>query len=288
MERGHRRSFEHAVLGGLSLLAASLIESFASARAAKVLTRSGRLRRMPERRLFETARFTFDIAASGGAPPGSAAHENVLEIRLLHAFIRQRLLADGTFDVAAWGHPINQEDYASTLLMFSHVYVRGLGQLGVALDQAEREAVHHTWRWIGHVMGIDHELLTASVEDEQRLYAATTRRQFAPDEDSRALAHGLLGAMAGRPPFFLSRTALHVLARRLVGNALGDAFQLERSGPWARGIDGFTLLARARDHIEAHVPMGRLVSRRIGKSVAERIIRNGLSTRAESWVRQAH
>lgn len=285
MQRAHRRSFERAVVGGISLLSASLVESFAAARGAKVLVRSGRLLRMPERRLFETARFTFDIAASGGAPPGSAAHDNVVEIRLLHALIRKRLASDSTFDVAAWGRSINQEDYASTLLMFSHVYMRGLERLGTTLLPEEQAGVQHTWRWIGHVMGVCDELLTKNVHEERLLYAAITRRQFAPDDDSRRLTHDLLSAMANKPPFYLSRTALHALSRHLVGDALGDALHLERSPAWTRGISGFSRLAVARDRLEGRVPLGRRVSRILGRSVADRIIRQGLSVPAESWVR---
>jgi len=122
MAPGHARAMEHSISAGLTLLTASLVESFASAKAAKVLVRSGRLRTVPARRLFETARFVFDIALSHGAPPDSEAHRNVLEVRLLHAFIRRQILTRGAWD-AGWGHPINQEDYASTLLMFSHVFV---------------------------------------------------------------------------------------------------------------------------------------------------------------------
>ncbi|HEX7604776.1 MAG TPA: oxygenase MpaB family protein [Polyangiaceae bacterium] len=284
MAPGHGRAMEHSISAGLTLLAASLVESFASANAAKVLVRSGRLHAAPERRLFETARFVFDIALSRGAPPESDAHRNVLEVRLLHAFIRAQLLGRGPWDTR-WGHPINQEDYASTLLMFSHVFVRGLERLGVHFTEKERAGVHHTWRWVGHVMGVDDALLSRDVDEERELYAAMTRRQFVPDDDSRALAHGLLDAMAGKPPFYLSAEALHTLSRRLVGDGLGDALHLRHSPTWERGLGGMARIAALHDRVERRVPLGRTVARGVGRVVTERIIRQGLSGSSQSWAR---
>jgi hypothetical protein len=285
MRHGQKRSFERAVLGGLSLLAASLIESFAAVGTAKVLVSSGRLLRMPERRLFETGRFTFDIAASGGAPPGSEAHDNVVEIRLLHAFIRKKLRARGGFDEATFGLPINQEDYASTLLMFSHVYVRGLQLLGVTFDQSEQQGVHHNWRWIGHVMGVDSALLTTSADEERLLYAAVSRRQFLPDDNSRTLAHDLLSAMAGKPPFYLPLPALYAVSRRLVGETLAEGLRLPDSPSWARWVERFARMAGLGDRVERRMPLGRLFSRQVGRIAAERMLKNGPQADASSWVR---
>ncbi len=275
MEPGYHRAMERSISAGLSLLAASLVESFANANAAKVLVRSGRLRKAPERRLFETARFVFDIALDRGAPPGSDAHRNVIEIRLLHAFIRGQILARDGWDMR-WGHPINQEDYASTLLMFSHVFVRGLERLGARITERERAAVLHTWRWIGHVMGVDEALVARDVEEECALYDAMARRQFTPDDDSRLLAHTLLDSMAGRPPFYLPADALHAVSRRLVGDRLGDALQLHRSSAWSGGFSGFASAAKWQDRVERRAPFGRAVARVVGRAVTERIIREGL------------
>ena len=282
MAPGHARAMEHSISAGLTLLTASLVESFASAKAAKVLVRSGRLRTVPARRLFETARYVFDIALSHGAPPDSKAHRNVLEVRLLHAFIRRQILTRGAWD-AGWGHPINQEDYASTLLMFSHVFVRGLERLGVAFNDEERAGVHHTWRWVGHVMGVDEALLSKDVREERALYDAMTERQFTPDDDSRALAHGLLDAMASKPPFYLPRVALHTLSRRLVGDRLGDALRLRHSRRWERAFGGLARLAAAHDRVERRAPLGRTIAHGFGQLVTERIIRQGLGSASESW-----
>lgn len=282
MKPGHARGLERSIRSGLTLLAASLVESFASANAAKVLVSSGRLRKAPERRLFETARFVFDIALSGGAPPGSSAHRNVVEVRLLHAFIRGKLVARGDWD-PSFGHPINQEDYASTLLMFSHVYVRGLERLGARFTDEERAAVHHTWRWVGHLMGVDDALLSRDVAEERVLYEAMSRRQFVPNDDSRSLAHGLLDAMAGRAPFYLPAVALHTLSRRLIGDRLGDALRLRKSDPWERAFGALAHAASLQDRVERALPRGRVAARTIGTAFTERVIRDGLRASGESW-----
>ena len=54
----------------------------------------------------------------------------MINVRMVHAFVRRATLKRPDWD-ASWGHPVNQEDYASTLMLFSHVTLRSLGLLGV-------------------------------------------------------------------------------------------------------------------------------------------------------------
>jgi hypothetical protein len=275
MEPSFRVALQNVIPSGLALMAGSLVESYASARGAKVLVRTGRLQSDTVRRLFETAKFASDIALYRGAKVGNEAWRNVVAVRMMHARVRARL--SGAQDWSEeWGLPVNQEDYAGTLFMFSLVYRRSLQRLGVAIDDEFRAANHHVWRHVGWLMGVDEALLTSTVAEERALYDRVKERQFAPDHDSRRLAHGLLEAMAGRPPFFLPAAALYALSRKLVGDELADAFEFPTSKLWARLWRG-TRWVNAVVSRGARAPIVAPASTWTGELLTRGIVATGLS-----------
>lgn len=264
---------KNVIPSGMALMAGSLIESYASGRGAKVLTATGRLRDDTLRRLFETAKFTSDLALGGGAVPGTLAWRNVVAVRLMHAWVRHGLRRKPDWDHDAWGLPVNQEDYAATLFMFSLVYRRSLERLGVPLTPDEHSGAQMNWRHVGWLMGVDPVLLAVDVDDERRRYQAMRQRNYAPDEDSRALAHDLLGAMARQPPFFLPERALHAMARHLIGDELADAFELESSRTWSAAFKGSRAMTLVTAKIARHVDSPSLW---VGSHLTRGIVRFGL------------
>lgn len=268
-------ALQNVIASGLALMAGSLVESYASWRGAKVLVRTGRLQQDTLRRLYETAAFASDIALCRGARVGNRAWENVVGVRLMHARVRHLLTARADWE-DGWGMPVNQEDYAGTLFMFSLVYRRSLERLGVAVDDEVREANHHVWRHVGWLMGVDERLLTPSPTQEKALYREIRRRQFGPDEDSRRLAAGLLRAMAGRPPFFLPLGALQALSRRLIGERLADEFGFPRSRWWSRVWDSSWWLNAVSSRVARRTPGISRASIRIGEQLTNRIVAAGL------------
>lgn len=271
MAPGLHRSEAHTLLSGLCLLTGSLIESFATPEAALILIRSGKLCTEPRLRLYRTARFVHEIVTSGGAPPGTRAHENLLGVRLTHALVRGHVRRHGGWP-AAWGCPLGQVATVSTLTMFSHVFTRSMARLGVMFTPAEWAAQQHTWRWVGHVLGIEAPLLPESVDAEAALYATLAAQRAPPDDNSRTLAHGLLNAMAMQPPFRLPLKALHALCRLNLGDALGDAFALQRPGPWQTAVSGFAAVTAHRSRLEARLPFAQLGARLLGRRLAHRIL----------------
>lgn len=113
MRPGAQLGLRTPVQSALALIMGSLMELYAGARGAKVLIRSGRLESQVIARLHDTTTFVLEIAASRGPRPGTHAHRHVLRTRLVHAFIRHGMLKRGDWNAAAWGHPVNQEDYAA-------------------------------------------------------------------------------------------------------------------------------------------------------------------------------
>ncbi len=231
-------ALQNVIPSGMALMAGSLVESYVSGRGAKVLVATGRLRTDTLRRLFETAKFASDLALDGGAQPGTVAWRNVVAVRVMHAWVRHGLRNRADWDHDKWGLPINQEDYAATLFMFSLVYRRSLERLGIPLTASEHAGAQLNWRYVGWLLGVDEALLPTDCADEARRYATMMRRNYTPDDDSRALALSLLDAMSGNAPFFLPRGALHAFSRRLVGDELADALGIERSRRWDLAVGG--------------------------------------------------
>lgn len=93
------------------------------------------------------------------------------KVRYFHAEMRYRALrTHPPYDVAEHGFPINQEDLAYTLLTFGYVIPAGLEKLGAVLTRAEKEGFLHCWRVVGHLMGIDDDLLTDDWDQAKALY----------------------------------------------------------------------------------------------------------------------
>ncbi len=251
----------------LALVLGSLVETYASSKGAKVLIRGGMLTKHVMRRLHDTTTFVLEIAASRGPRPGTNAHRHIIRTRLVHAFVRHGMDRRGDFDVAAWGEPANQEDTASTLLAFCHVYLRSLGRLGYAPTVDEEDSVHHLYRWVGRLMGVKDELLTTSRAEEQLLYAHIARRQHHPDDDSRQLARSLITTLAGRPPFFLPASALSTLTTHLLGSALASGLGLESSTAWTPLPKTLPLISRAQRRVE-RVPFTAKPLEQVGERVA--------------------
>ena len=276
MRAGAQLGLRTPVQSALALIMGSLMELYAGARGAKVLIRAGRLESQVIARLHDTTTFVLEIAASRGPRPGTYAHRHIIRTRLVHAFIRHGMLKRGDWNAAAWGHPVNQEDLAGTLIAFSHVYLRSMERIGAKPSDDEADSVHHIYRWVGWVMGVDAELLTASRADERLLYAHISRRQLHPDDDSRSLARSLISALDRRAPIFLPAAALAELSREMLGDPLCDALDLPRSPRWAAfGDRALPWLSSVQRTVE-RLPLARFPIELVGEQVARAVYKYGL------------
>lgn len=263
------------VQSAVCLIFGSLLESYGFALGAKVLVRSGMLTNHVLRRLRDTTTFVMELAASRGPRPGTLAHRTILRTRLVHAFVRHGILRRGDWNFD-WGHPVNQEDSASTLLVFSHVYLRSMARLGATPTAEEEASVHHLYRWVGYVLGVAPQLLTEDRAQEQSLYQHIVRRRLHPDDDSRLLAQCLIQALEGGRPLFLPAAALAALARHLLGDALGDALGLRRSPFWNRFTPALPWCCGAQREVE-RIPFARVTLERLGEPFARLFCEFGFS-----------
>ena len=87
---------------------------------------------------------------------------------------------------------INQEDMAGTLMSFSSLIFEGLSVLGIELEPFEKEAYIHCWRVIGHMIGLDDDLIPKNSADAVKLGNRILEHQMANSPQGSELMKSLL------------------------------------------------------------------------------------------------
>ena len=183
---------DRAALGhNYVLFSVSLLAGYLSAGITKTLVATGELEKMAARRIGETSKFLEDIYRSRTLERGSDGFKSTIRVRLMHAFVRHKLLRSG-WECDRWGVPINQADMAGTVLSFSISYLLGLRALGFIFSKRERADLIHLWRYVGRLLGVEGSLLPATERESLQLLWLAAASQEGPDEDGRALARALL------------------------------------------------------------------------------------------------
>lgn len=152
------------------------------------------------RRFLETASFWIDVAEPGALRPGGAGRATALRVRLMHVFVRQRLLRHPSWDLAAWGVPISQGDALLTLMGGSFVPGYGLKLLGYRTSREEIEATLHFWRYVGHLMGVAPRFYPDSVERALGLmFTSMVKGARGSGDDGKLLAQSYLASYLPNP-----------------------------------------------------------------------------------------
>ncbi|MCH8541946.1 MAG: DUF2236 domain-containing protein [Alcanivorax sp.] len=235
IEQARKVSLAFANVRGIALLVSSLVEGYSLSKAAHVLIATGRLHQDVLRRVYETSQMSHNMNVPGNLRPGEPGHRTIMEVRLLHAMVRKYLRERG-WDVAQYDEPINQEDMAFTIIEFNYLSIRGMARMGAVLSEADQQALHHLWRYVAYLNGVDEALLTPSLADEIHLYQRIRQRQYSPNEESRQLTDAVLTALAGQPPFNLPKAFLCELSRQCLGDELADAYALPRHRGWRQAM----------------------------------------------------
>jgi hypothetical protein len=244
----------------------SLPASYAARKGVQVLYRTGYLLNRPVRRVFETTQMVVDVMAPDGLGPDGRGVRTAQKVRLLHAAIRHLVTHDpqNPWD-SSLGVPLNQEDLAGTLTVFSYVVLDGLDRLGIAVTDDDREAYVHAWAAVGRILGVRDELIPASYAEAKALAETIYQRQIGPSPEGAAMAKALVdGLQKMMPPL------LHGLPASLVHFFLGDdpfthqniAEMLEvPHANWTESIARIIgLLGDAIERISSHLhPAARLV-----------------------------
>jgi len=266
---------EMSMLSCTLLFCASLPECYVPVDLASVLHTAGQLERHTDYRVRSTAAMIFPVMLRGGltAPEGGGVAQ-VLKVRLIHATIRHLIMrgnpaiamasgaaaapiaplpdADGApqrdlyhilyargWNVQQHGLPCNQEELAYTLLTFHYVFLRSLRRLGLALTPAEEGAYLHAWNVVGHLLGIEPDLLVQDMDAAKGLFERLQARgldtaqagalPYGAADPRPALAGALMKAMQDEIPLRVLKPFPVLLTRYLCGRA--NACALGLMGP---------------------------------------------------------
>lgn len=210
-----------------TLFCYSLPFCYAARRGVQVLWLTSRLYTNATRRIIETAQMVVDVMRPGGRAPGGTGVRTAQKVRLMHAGVRYQIHAYQGWNPDC-GEPINQEDLAGTLLSFSWVVVDGLRRLGIGFDADEAEAYVHAWRVVGHILGVQPELVPANMADSEALARTIQRRQYVACSEGQEMTAALIGMMQQYVPGNIFDSVPAALARYLMGDANADLLGVER------------------------------------------------------------
>lgn len=278
-------------LGGDYVLSSfALMPGYLASGTAKVLVGTGALERLAYRRLAETSKFVVDVYASPGMARFSAGTKSAVRVRVMHALVRAKLLANG-WDDAQWGVPINQLDMCGTNILFGANFTMGLRSLGFLLSKQEREDLMHLWRYVGRLMGVADDLVATNEREGRRLLRLVGSSQSGPDGDTRRLAEALLGATLERwkgRRFGETLGKLDVgfragLTRLAVGKEAGDALGLPDDG-WKYAILGVFPAVRFFEVVRTVTPFGDRIATAIGRRLVQGYLSRALGGRDPTYV----
>jgi hypothetical protein len=260
MEKGQRLIASYAPFMGASLFTGSLVGGSVFQKMTMVTAMTGMLSGSATQRLTETVAMVIRMAFPGEIRPGHKGHETLARVRLLHSAIRRFLVVDTGRYQHPTEVPICQQDLAVTLALFGYLNIRSLMQLGIKLERDEIDSFILLWRYAGHVLGIDEQLLPTSIEEQQAFFLASLKHQAKPEKLSedikRVLDEVALAAnKQARIPYPVAQTFLHQITRYLAGNDYVTGMKIEDKGDYW-GIRLFRAMGRSFWFIHRYVPGG--------------------------------
>ncbi|AYF77422.1 DUF2236 domain-containing protein [Nocardia yunnanensis] len=152
------------------------------------------------KRQLETVRFWIDVSDPGGLDPGARGRQTAMRVRIMHVFIRRKLMTRPEWDYDAWGVPISIGDATLTLMGGSLVPGLALWSLGHQTTISEIEATLHFWRYVGHLLGVQPSWYPRDFrESVQLMFAAFVKRAYTAGADGEELVESYLPAFAPNP-----------------------------------------------------------------------------------------
>lgn len=259
----------------------SLPSAYACARGAKVLHATGRLEehrgnyKYFTRRLMETSQFVINVSAPGAFEPGGTGIESAMKARLMHACIRH-FISKIEWDAAAYGEPICQEDLAGTMLSFSTYVYEGLKIMELTPDPEELEGNYHLWAVVGHLMGVEPQLIPADSAGGHILGHRILDRNLAPSEWGAELTDALVGFVPEVMGTRLVEPFPGAMVRMYSGDKIADALGLKQpKGCMGRAVPKFmNSLMGYMKRVELNHPELNTIANKIGAKFIQRLIQH--------------
>lgn len=269
LDRASALFVEHGMTISLILSTASLVECYAARKGVKVLTFSYRLGQNAYRRVAETAQFVILLMTPGGLYEEGQGIRALQKVRLMHAAIRHLINRSGRWDEAEFGVPICMEDMLGTLMAFTHVVIRDLRQLGVAVSEEQAEDYLYFWRVAGELMGIRPDTMPQTMAEAAELTEAIARRHFGPSPEGIQMTRALLEMHADLIPGQLFDGIVPALIRHLVGDQVADWLEVPHSR-WYQVVSLHKAIGGLLDSVQRHSDVVRNVVNRLGMALMTR------------------
>lgn len=188
---------------------------------------TGELLTSSPQRFARTSSFVVESFMPGGLRREADGFAHAIMVRMIHSSVRRKILRSGNWNVEAYGLPLNQAHMSMNVVFFSLYVLRGLQRLGVQFSQRQIDGVLHTWRYVGHLFGLDSDALVNTEKEAEDLVQIGKSLEYQPDETSRKLCHAMFeGAqsyLATMGPHSAWLKAVpHPIARYLLGKRLAD------------------------------------------------------------------
>lgn len=224
--RSHQVWKDHGMKFCFILFFRSLPYTYMAEKPANVLRMTKLLEEQPERRVFETAQFVFDVMDEEWWTPEKRGVLTTMKVRIMHAAMRHVILEKSggeMWDKERWGMPISQEDMIATNQTFSLEFFSGMERMGEPLTDEEKEAWHYTWNVIGRLLGIEERLLSKDIKQAWQLQYSIYEHLY---NDETYAGIGLSKALVTTMSHFLMSTKfiLLLLRRMLKDDLFPDCF----------------------------------------------------------------
>ena len=246
--------------------------------------------RTTRHRFLETVAFWLAVSNPGGLQPGGRGRNSALRVRIMHVFVRRRLLQHPEWDLEAWGVPISQADAMLTLMGGSVAPAIGLRAAGYRTSSREIEATLHFWRYIGHLMGVRPRWYPSSAsEGLQLLFVTMVKAARRSGADGDALCSAYVQAFRPTSPG-LARLWEEWDHRRHIGYTrfFLPIWNRRRAGLAPIGVLGLLVPARfplvfAAETLRRRVPALDALSDRVISARRERWYRRYMGSRQAEY-----
>ena len=246
----------------------ALPAAYSARKGVRVLHLTSYMQRNPRRRIIETAQMLLDVTALGGLTANGRGIRSAQKVRLMHAAIRILIRQQMTWDLAD-GIPINQEDMAGTLLTFGIVTIEGLQRLGVTLSEVEIDAYLHLWNVVGHIIGIQYDLLPRNANEAANLALAIQKRHWASSPEGQELTRALIDHLESLLPGTLFNRLPSSLIRFYIGDEAANALAVP-AADWTKSLVKFLkFFAWGQSNVTSQLPMLAKLSELMGRKLLE-------------------
>lgn len=319
IERVEELFKEQGVLFCVLLFCSSLPEVYVLPDVAAALYSTGNLEKATEDRIRTTATMVLTILLRGGLEsPTGGGRPLILKARFVHGIVRHLLLRQNAEDFKrqweknqrpgavpriplnrpprgmyeavlanGWdpnhdGIPCNQEELTYTLLTFSFVFLRSLRRLNIAWSPEDEEAYLHFWNVMGHILGIEKDMMAETMTEAEALFEKLQRRgrEKQVRQDFREpLGQALMTVIEKSVSLDIFKKFIPVLCAYLTSPATAKDLGLEKRmqflprllfAGFARSVLGFDRVAKK--HPLARFSVARLILRIVGYQLLYKIL----------------